>query len=138
MAPDQDAIDLQREQAEAAAAAAKGEDAPGEEEGGASAVPGDDPSAFLGLGSPTSASRRKSRLNIYTEIAAQGRRIGNIMNTTKISRMCFFPQLFLVLFIEPAVFLTLPLPFVLLQLGWGGCRCASVCRCVHSAMVVEK
>ena len=30
---DQDAIDLQREQAEAAAAAAKGEDAPGEEEG---------------------------------------------------------------------------------------------------------
>ena len=28
---DQDAIDLQREQAEAAAAAAKGEDAPGEE-----------------------------------------------------------------------------------------------------------
>jgi hypothetical protein len=43
---DQDAIDLQREQAEAAAAAAKGDDAP-EEEGGAPAVPGADPSTFL-------------------------------------------------------------------------------------------
>ena len=43
---DQDAIDLQREQAEAAAAAAKGDDAPGEE-GGAPAVPGADPSAHL-------------------------------------------------------------------------------------------
>ena len=43
---DQDAVDLQREQAEAAAAAAKDEDAPGEE-GGAPAVPGADPSAHL-------------------------------------------------------------------------------------------
>jgi hypothetical protein len=43
---DQDALDLQREQAEAAAAAAKDEDASGEE-GGAPAVPGADPSAHL-------------------------------------------------------------------------------------------
>jgi len=43
---DQDALDLQREQAEAAAAVARGEDA-AEDEGGAPAVPGADPSAFL-------------------------------------------------------------------------------------------
>ena len=43
---DQDALDLQREQAEAAAAAARDEDASGEE-GGAPAVPGADPSAHL-------------------------------------------------------------------------------------------
>ena len=60
------------------------------------------------------------------------------MNTTKITRMCFFPQLFLVFIIESAVFLTLPLAFVLLQLGGGGCRCARVCRGVHSPKVVEK